>query len=139
MIDRRNALTADEVIVGSFFDVYNTLRFGFLEAVYARALELELRSRGLEVAREAAVAVCYKGQNVGFYRVDLLVDGCIVVEVKATRLLDASARYQTLNYLRATGLSLGLLLHFGPRASFQRVVVRGRDVRDAVVARSHHR
>ena len=139
MIDRRTARTADEVVVGAFFDVYNALRFGFLEAVYVRALEFELRSHGLDVQREVPVTVRYKEQDVGLYRVDLLVDGWILVEAKATKLLDPSARYQTLNCLRATGLTMGLLLHFGPRATFQRIVVQGGDARSAVFSRSHHR
>ena len=139
MIDRRTALTADEIVIGAFFDVYNTLRFGFLEAVYVRALEYELRSRGLDAQREAPVTVQYKGQDVGLYRVDLLVDGWIVVEAKATKHLDPNARYQTLNCLRATGSSMGLLLHFGPRATFQRIVVQGGNARSAVLTRSHHR
>ena len=127
-----------EDVIGAFFEVYNLLRPGFLEAVYARALEVELRLRGIDVQREACITVWYKGHEVGFYRADLLVDGWIIVEIKATKALDDSARYQLLNYLRATGLALGLLLHFGPKANFQRVVNRG-DGRSSTSKRSDHR
>lgn len=110
-----------DLIIGAFFHVYNDLRFGFLEAVYANALAIELRERGLQVEREVPVDVYYRGIAVGKYRVDLLVDGRIVVEVKACKSLDPSARFQTLNYLRAMNRPVGLLLHFGPRPSVQRV------------------
>ena len=113
-------------VIGAFYEVYNTLRFGFLEAVYVRALEYELALRGIPVEREAPLAVTYKGTSAGIYRADLLVDGKILVEVKATRLLDPAALRQTLNYLRCSHIALGLVLHFGPRASFHRVVLERR-------------
>lgn len=124
-----------DLIIGSFFHVYNTLRFGFLEAVYANALAVELRERGLTVEREVPIDVYYRGVVVGSYRVDLLVDGRIVVEVKACKSLDPSARFQTLNYLRAMDRPVGLLLHFGPRPSVQRVAL---DTRRVVTPREFH-
>lgn len=122
-------------IIGAFYDVYNSLRFGFLEAVYANALERELRGRGLAVSREATVDVLYKGAPVGVYRVDLLVNDTVVVEVKATRFLDSHAEQQVLNYLRATRLEIGLLLHFGVRPAFRRFVSTNKPgpyLRDAI-------
>ena len=122
----RNELLLEGVtreVIGAFYSVYNALRFGFLESVYIRALEVELRERGLFVIREAALAVNYKGHEVGFYRSDLVVAGQVLLEVKASRLLDPEVNAQVINYLRCTGLKLGLVLHFGPVARFHRVVL----------------
>lgn len=102
-------------VIGAFYDVYNELRFGYLESVYCGALVVELRARGHTVEREVPVSVYYKGRSVGDYRVDLMVDEGVLVEVKASRHLDPNAEHQLLNYLRATGREVGLLFHFGPR------------------------
>ena len=110
-------------VVGAFYEVYNVLGYGFLEAVYARALERELRARGLRVEREVLVEARYKGEVVGVFRADMLVDGRVVVELKATPALVPGDRAQLLNYLRGSGLREGLLLHFGPEPRFRRVTV----------------
>lgn len=109
-------------IIGGFFHVHTTLGHGFLESVYAKALELELVARGLHVAREVAADVYYKGDVVGVFRADMLIESRVVLELKASRKLEPSDIAQLLNYLRATELELGLLLHFGPRASFKRLI-----------------
>ena len=114
-------------IIGAFYDVYNTLGFGFIESVYAAALERELAARGHGVAREFAIRVLYKGEEIGFQRVDLLVDAKIVVEIKSTQLLAPAAQRQLFNYLRATNLEVGLLLHFGPEPKFHRLVSTRRE------------
>ena len=108
-------------VIGAFFEVYNVLGFGFLEQIYAEALTRELRSRGHQVAREVPVPVMYKGERIGRQRLDLLVDGTVVIETKATPDLHASATRQVYNYLRGTRLPVGLLLHFGPEPRFYRV------------------
>jgi GxxExxY protein len=107
-------------IIGAFFECYNKLGYGFLESVYRRALLLELRSRGLLAVEEQPVEVFYKGIPVGSFRLDLLVEHRIVVEAKATASLSLSDKRQVINYLRATRLELGLLLHFGPEPRFER-------------------
>jgi GxxExxY protein len=109
-------------IIGAFYDVYNALGYGFLESVYANALAYEIVARGLHVVREASAEVRYKDEVVGMFRADLLVESRVVVELKASRKIDDSHYNQLLNYLRATDLEVGLLLHFGPRASFKRFV-----------------
>jgi len=109
-------------VLGAFFEVYNTLGFGFLEHVYVRALEEELAALGHRVDREVVVPVAYKGTIIATTRLDMVVDGKLVVEVKSTRELHGSARRQVLNYLRATNLEVALLLHFGPDAKFYRVI-----------------
>jgi GxxExxY protein len=108
-------------VIGCFFDVYNTLKFGLLESLYSRALELELVRRGHQVAREFGVRVSYKGTDLGVQRLDLVVDEKLVVEIKSTQELHKAAVRQVYNYLRASNLELGLLLHFGLEPKFYRV------------------
>jgi GxxExxY protein len=107
-------------VIGAFFDVYNALGYGFLESVYAQALALELTARGLHVAREVSAEVRYEGEVVGAFRIDLLVEDRLVLALKATAALTAADRMQLLNYLRASDLEVGLLLHFGPRPAIKR-------------------
>jgi GxxExxY protein len=102
-------------VIGAGFEVYNTLGFGFLEHVYIMALERELRARGHRVAREYAVVVHYKGEELAMQRLDMVVDDKLIVEVKAAYDLQREAPRQLYNYLRATTFEVGLLLHFGPK------------------------
>jgi len=90
--------------------------------VYRRALATQLRARGLEIEEEAPVEVLYKGVVVGFFRIDLLVERRVVVEIKANSQLSPTDRRQLLNYLRATHCEVGLLLHFGPQPDFFRLL-----------------
>jgi GxxExxY protein len=109
-------------IIGAFYEVYNNLGFGFLEHLYVTALERELVDRGHRVSRELSARVMYKGAELGFQRLDLVVDDLVVVEAKSTVKLDEIAPRQLFNYLRATSLEVGLLLHFGPQPKFHRVI-----------------
>ncbi|MDQ2666098.1 MAG: GxxExxY protein [Gemmatimonadota bacterium] len=109
-------------ILGSFYAVYNESRYGYLEAVYSSALEVEFRRRQVSYVREMSLDVIYKGNIVGMYRADFLVAGRVVVEVKGTRQLGDADRRQLLNYLRTTRTEVGLILHFGPKAEFHRMV-----------------
>ncbi|MGH7651942.1 MAG: GxxExxY protein [Gemmatimonadaceae bacterium] len=109
-------------VIGAFFEVYNGLGFGFLEHLYVVALEHELVARGHRVARELCVRVMYKDSELGEQRLDMVVDDKLVVETKSTRKLYPGADRQVYNYLRATNLEVGLLLHFGPEPKFYRVV-----------------
>ena len=111
-----------ESVIGAFFDVYNNLGYGFLEHIYCMALERELVARGHRASREYCVRVLYKGDEIGMQRLDLVVDERLVVEVKSTRELHKSAARQVYNYLHATNLEVGLLLHFGPQPKFFRVL-----------------
>ena len=114
-------------VIGAFYDVYNTLGYGFLEHLYVSALERELSWRGYQVGREVNVPVVYKGFDLGKQRLDLIVNGTLVVEVKSSHDLPVIASRQLYNYLRATNLRLGLLLHFGPKPRFYRVFREGSD------------
>lgn len=109
-------------VIGAFFEVYYTLGFGFLEHVYVASLTRELKDRGHDVRREVSVPVLYKGEEVAHQRLDMIVDHKLVVETKSTRALHDGAVRQVENYLRATTLELGLLLHFGPQPRFYRVI-----------------
>jgi GxxExxY protein len=111
-----------ESIIGAFYDVYNIFGYGFLESPYCGALVIELRRRGHRVGREIPVPVLYKGVQVATYRIDLLVDNAVIVEVKSTEHLNPNDQRQLLNYLRATPIEVGLLLHFGPKPKFYRLV-----------------
>lgn len=112
-------------IIGCAYTVLNTLGPGFLEKVYENALALELRKAGLAVAQQRGVQVIYAGSVVGDYFTDLLVEDEIVVELKAVKALDDMHRAQCVNYLKATGLRLGLVLNFGtPRLGIARVANR---------------
>jgi GxxExxY protein len=111
-------------IIGAFYDVYNALGFGFLEHLYVTALERELLRRDHDVGREVSVHVMYKGEELGTQRLDMIVDGKVVIEVKSTFELHRSAERQLYNYLRATNLELGFLFYFGPKPQFYRVMCR---------------
>ncbi len=113
-------------IIGAFYEVYNTLGFGFLEHLYIKALELELLARGHLVEREVRVTVMYKGEVLGTQRLDMVVDRLVVVEVKSTYELHRAATRQGYNYLRASSLDIGLLLHFGPEPRVHRLICRTR-------------
>ncbi len=111
-------------VIGCAFTVLNTLGAGFLERVYENALALELRHAGLLVEQQHRVKVQYHGVVVGDYSTDLLVADILLVELKSVRALDDIHRMQCTNYLKATGLSLCLLLNFGkPRLEIKRVVL----------------
>ena len=110
------------LIIAAFYEVYNALGFGFLESIYAKALEIALRRRGLLVEREVACEIYFMGQKVGVHRADILVERRIVIEVKASQTLADFSKRQLLNYVTAFGLRLGILLHFGPKPSFHRVL-----------------
>ena len=111
-----------EKIIGVFFDVYNELEHGFLESVYERSLEIALKADGLAVCRQIQIPVEFRGHRVGDFTADMLVDQSVLLELKAVRALDASHEAQLLNYLRATSIEVGLLLNFGLKPEFKRLV-----------------
>ena len=106
----------------SLCETYRVLGYGFLESVYRKALAIELRSRGLRVQEEVPIEVFFKGANVGRFRLDLLVEGRVGVEIKASATLGPTDKDQTLNYLTSTTVDVGLLLHFGPSPKLYRFV-----------------
>ncbi|AFY31518.1 GxxExxY protein [Calothrix sp. PCC 7507] len=116
-----NQLT--EMIIGCAFKVGNTLGVGFLERVYENALVHELGKTGLRVEQQKPLQVWYDGIVVGNYQADLLVEEAVIVELKAVTALDSRHFAQCMNYLKATGLTLGLVINFGnPKVEVKRVV-----------------
>ena len=122
MIERYPHHALSRAVIGAFYEVYNHLGYGLLERVHAMALEQELRDRGLRVAREVNVPVYYKGRLLTTQRVDMVVEGVLVVEIKSTELVSPSAMRQLVSYLRSTHLEVGLLMHFGPDPKVRRAI-----------------
>ncbi len=102
-------------VMQAVFEVHNTLGRGFVEGVYEEALAHELELQGIAFERQKRVTVQYKGCVVGTHRLDLVVEGKIVLELKAVSALTDVFKQQTLSYLKATGLKLGILINFGSR------------------------
>ena len=111
-----------ERIIGVFYDVYNELGHGFLESTYAEAMVVALEDAGLTVAREVPVPVWFRGRKVGQYFADLMVEDTILLELKAARSMDGTHEAQLLHYLLATDVEVGLLLNFGVRPQFRRLL-----------------
>lgn len=109
-------------VIGAFYEVYNNLRCGYLESVYAGAMHVELLDLGLPVEREVPLPVSYKGRVVGVFRADMIVGGRLVLELKSIAEIGSPQKRQLLHYLRTTNMRLGLVLNFGPSAQFLRVV-----------------
>ncbi|MFH0711612.1 MAG: GxxExxY protein [archaeon] len=111
-----------EKIIGAFYRVYDELGYGFLEKVYERALAVEFGSLGLRFERQVPINIVYRKVVVGDYCADFIVEGKVVVEIKAIRELGGAEEKQLLNYLRATDKGVGLLLNFGQKPEVKRKV-----------------
>lgn len=109
-------------IIGTFYEVYNELGHGFLESVYENSLAIALREQGFEVVQQVSIPVYFRGNKVGDFEADILVNQIVILELKAARTIDPSHIAQLLHYLKATQIEVGLLFNFGPRAEFKRVV-----------------
>lgn len=109
-------------IIRAFYDVYNELGFGFLEKVYENAMAIELRQRGFVVGQQTPIPVWYHGHQVGAYYADLIVNDCVILELKAAECLVEDHEKQLLNYLKASDIEVGLLLNFGHKAEVRRKV-----------------
>ena len=109
-------------VIGVFFGVYGELGYGFLESVYRTAMTIALRDAGLAVEHEVELHARFRGRSVGTFRADLLVEGAVLVELKAARTIDSAHVAQLLNYLRCTVVEVGLLLNFGPAPKVRRLI-----------------
>ena len=124
MTTKEHKSDGTSTIIGCAIKVSASLGCGFLERVYEAALMHELQKAGIRAEAQVAFAVRYDGVVVGEYRADLVVDDRIVIEVKAAKAIDPAHQAQLLNYLRASGLRLGLILNFGtPRLGIKRMVI----------------
>jgi GxxExxY protein len=111
-------------IRGAIFEVNKVLGYGFLEKVYENALVIEIKKRGLEAKSQVPIEVDYKGETVGEYFADIIVEDKVLLELKAIESLEKVHEAQILNYLHATGITLGLLVNFShPKAEIKRFVV----------------
>lgn len=111
-----------EKLIGMFYSIYNELGHGFLESVYEQAFSVALAESGTFFQRQIAVPVWFRGQKIGDFRADLLIDEKVIVELKTGREIDPGWEKQLLNYLRATQIEVGMLFNFGPSAQFKRYV-----------------
>jgi GxxExxY protein len=111
-----------EKIIGVFYAVYNELGHGFLESVYEESFVIAAGEAGLGVARQVPVPVWFRGRQVGDSRVDVLVEDRVLLEIKCVRVLEPVHEAQLLHYLRSTEVEVGLLLNFGPKAQFRRLL-----------------
>jgi GxxExxY protein len=109
-------------LIGAFYEVYNTLGWGYLEKVYATAMAIELRHRGIRFRVESQMTVYYRQQIAGVFRVDMLVDERVVLEFKAQTRIVVADESQLLNYLRASGVEVGLVMNFGPKPERRRLI-----------------
>jgi len=123
-----------DLIIAVFYEVYNELGFGFLESVYRKSLCLALLQKGVSVEQEVPVAVFFRGQNVGDFRADLVVNRTILLELKTAEQIIAAHESQVLHYLRSTALELGLILNFGPKPQVRRLLLDN----SRKHAKSHH-
>jgi len=111
-----------EKIIRAFYDVYNTLGYGFLEKVYEKSMKIELKKMGFTVYNQKNIKVFYDDKEVGDYFADLIVDDCVIIELKAAEALCPEHEAQLINYLKATDIEVGLLLNFGKEAEFRRKI-----------------
>jgi GxxExxY protein len=118
--------TLTELIIGTFFEVYNELGHGFLESVYENSLAIALREKGLEVYQQVAVPVHFRGNLVGDFVADMIVGRTVLLELKSARSIDPAHIAQLLNYLKATEIEVGLLLNFGHKPEFKRLAFENR-------------
>ena len=109
-------------IIKAFYEVYNEMGHGYVESVYQHALALALKDEGLVAESQCALTVWFHGYPVGDFRADFVVEGTILIELKCSKAIDPVHEAQLLNYLRATDLEVGLLLNFGPKPEFKRLV-----------------
>ena len=100
-------------IIGCAYEVYNHMGFGFLESVYEKCLLIELGKAGLKTECQKAIPVAYDGQTVGDFYADMVVENKVLVELKSVERLVKAHEIQLVNYLVATGISVGLLINFG--------------------------
>ncbi len=109
-------------ILEAAFEVSKELGSGFLESVYKNAMVIALRAKGLTIEIEKPISVMFRGQSVGQFYADLFVNGKVIVELKAVSALAPEHSAQTINYLKATGIEVGLLINFGrPKIEYKRL------------------
>jgi GxxExxY protein len=124
MIKTENYIHSEltDQIIGCAYDVYKQLGFGFIEKVYENAMMIKLLQKGLEAVQQAPINVYFEGNLVGEYYADVLVNKKVILELKAVSLLSKGHEVQVVNYLKATGMKVGLLINFGEQIKIIRKV-----------------
>ena len=117
---KQHLLTED--IIKVFYRVYNTLGYGFLEKVYENSMMIEFKKESLPAVQQSPIDVTYEDEIVGQYFADMIVDGKVIIEIKAKKSLMPEDTAQLLNYLKATDKEVGLLINFGPKPEISRKV-----------------
>ena len=110
-------------IIDCAYKVHRELGFGFLESVYQNAFVIELTKADLEVEKEKKVQVSYGGQVIGDFTADVVVEEKVILELKSVKQLHAAHEAQLINYLKATGIEVGLLINFGETVEIKRKVL----------------
>jgi GxxExxY protein len=111
-----------EKVIGVFYDVYNELGYGFLESVYEESLVIALQQAGLAANRQVPLPVWFRGNRVGEVRADMIVENSVLLELKCARSLEPAHEAQLLHYLKSTEIEIGMLLNFGARPQFRRLI-----------------
>ena len=120
--DRLKYKETTDIILKGFYEVYNELGDGFLESVYENALYFVLTEYGLHVEKQKEISVFFRGNVIGDFKADLIVEEKVIIELKAVRTLDSAHEAQLINYLKATNIEVGLLLNFGRKPEFKRFI-----------------
>ena len=115
-----------EKIINAYYRVYNTLGYGSLEKIYENSMVIALKKTGLKVEQQKNIKVYYETEEVGDYYADLLVEDCVIIEVKAANALSEDHEAQLVNYLKATTIEVGLLINFGREPNFKRKIFENR-------------
>ena len=110
-------------IIQCAYKVHNTLGFGFLEIIYQNALLIELLKAGLQAEKEKKIQVYYEAQLVGDYMADIIVENKVILELKSVKDLHPAHEAQVINYLKATGIEVGLLINFGQTVEIKRKIL----------------
>jgi GxxExxY protein len=118
------------LIINAYYQVYNQLGYGFLEKVYEKAMMIELPRQGLRCERQKNIKVFYEGMEVGDYYADIVVENCVILELKAVEAIAPEHEVQLVNYLKSTEIEIGLLLNFGPKPGLMRKVFSNNYHRD---------
>ena len=128
-----------DIILRSFYEVYNEIGDGFLESVYENALYIVLTGDGLCVERQKDIAVFFRGKVIGDFKADLIVNEKVILELKAVRTINPTHEAQLINYLKATNIEVGLLLNFGKKPEFKRFIYGNKRKKISLPARLRFR
>jgi len=109
-------------IIEIFYKVYNKLGYGFLEKIYENAMMIEFKKAAISAEAQVPIKVLYDSLIVGEYFTDILVEDKVIIEIKASKAISKENENQLINYLKATGIKVGLLLNFGPKPELKRRV-----------------